>query len=87
MSTPSCPYCGQPREACWEPVDERFPAAARDALFAAGYDTVATCEAGQNRDVTRTGWCWDRARFSGGWTGAPLTPAERRGAGYAMEAW
>jgi hypothetical protein len=76
----NCHLCGRPLSECRETVDERWPAAAREAYAAAGYADAATCSFGQTGDVKATGgWCWDRARRHEEWTGKPLTDAERRG--------
>jgi len=76
-----CAHCGQ---KCREPVDERFPARAREAYAARGYTTAATCDRGQARDVAATGWCFDRARRDPAWTGEELQDWERRGVGQAL---
>jgi len=76
---PPCRACGRPRAVCFEPVDQRFPARAREAYAAKGYGYVPTCPEGQARDLVASGWCWDRARFDKYWTGVSMSPEERRG--------
>lgn len=95
MPDGTCRHCNRPASVCWEPVDERFPARARDVFARAGLEHVATCEAGQAADLERTrvacegnaakAWCFDRARRDKGWSGTALTDAQRLGAGLALE--
>jgi hypothetical protein len=80
MAAPCCHRCGRPLSVCREPVDERWPARAREAYARAELTEAATCTLGQAADLRATGWCWDRARFDRYWTGAPMTPGERHGA-------
>jgi len=74
-----CPWCHRTLSKCRQPIDERFPKAAREALQAEGYVDVPTCGEGQSRDFKLTGWCWDRARFHPDWSGPKMTENERRG--------
>ena len=72
---PPCRYCGRPKHECAEPVDVRFPEAARDAYRANGMDTAAKCDRGQEQDLRLTvsagrfGWNVSRAVFHEEWSG------------------
>jgi len=71
-----CIHCKRPKHACAEPVDERFPPAARDTFAAHEMTTVWKCPGGQIADLRKTttairpGWNLDRAIWSPQWKGA-----------------
>jgi len=74
----TCASCLQPLRVCHEPVDNRFPEAAREAYARAGYGSAPTCAEGQLRDMQRIGWCWDRARQHPEWRGTPPRAGSRQ---------
>ena len=86
MTAQLCYLCHRPMEVCREPVDARWPARAREAYARADLTDAPTCEPGQAADIRATGWCWSRARLDRYWSGTPLTDAERKGVGLALEA-
>lgn len=65
----TCVDCHRPLAECRVPVDEHWPAEAREAFAAQGYTMAARCPKGQSRDMARTGWCLDRAVRSEYWRG------------------
>ena len=86
MPTHPCHWCGRPLSVCRQPVDERWPARAREAYARAELKDAATCANGQASDIRATGWCWDRGRLDRYWTGEPMPEDERRGVGSAVGA-
>ncbi len=85
MAEQLCHWCGRPLSVCRVPVDERFPARAREAYARASLAKAASCPQGQESDVRSTSWCYDRARLDRYWTGEPMTDDQRRG--IAAGAW
>lgn len=73
MADELCRYCrARPPEECQEPVDHRFPSAAREAYTRAGYTYALKCHRGQTMDMAKTGWCMDRIVRHPDWTGADV---------------
>jgi len=64
--SPRCDHCG---ESCAVRVDDRFPAAARQAYLVRSRTWAATCNKGQTIEMAKLGWCVDRAVSHPEWTG------------------
>jgi len=74
----TCTFCGRELAWCREPVDHRWPDAAREAYRAyfqrEGKEppeeiTAPKCAKGQAWDMRKIGWCVDRAVGHLEWTG------------------